>query len=611
MIRYDERFRSLIQQGLVTPTFGTRHLHEFEENTFQQETVVRFGFVNEEVAVRIVLVLEKLVFPAYLKESKERDRVRRKWAEHEELVDYEYFPYALVKYNPKYAIGPIENYDGDQGSVDIPYKESFRRVMPIRDLNDCFTLKLPTAVTDNDLPLVRWDHPAPNFQVSRKLYTLSQTLAVEPSLLREYLTEEIDGREVFYFLKYQILRFADVEEWVASMIALWIMATHVHTLFSAFPYIYLLAERGSGKSRILKVVALTSHVGMYVANPTAATVVRGVELASCTLCIDEAEKLSSKDAQEINAALNAGYEKGPTVPRCNQEDYNQIDFFSPYSPKALASTIAPPPTVESRCLRIPVRRSTDPRFAKMEPYDQKDVFDEIHADILIWSIDQGPIIAGLDQAQILKKYQQMFKDEGEAPIRLLQLMLPLLTVYEHLRLDEPVPVAGKKDDGMEYHDERESLRRIIEFQVEEHRYSSVDEADARILVAAYKLSCRADRDAGGVPVPITPSRIIAFLNTHSPDGELTKEEKKYFNTRKIGRVMSKFLVPKRYVDGVVEYCPKLDAKEREDFLRNILDRYSIDVQIIEKSADATTEPEPEGDGNIDGGRWDREMEERE
>ncbi len=620
MLKYDESFKFLVEQGLIHPTFGTRHLYELEENVFSDESIIRFGFVNDEVVVKIVLVLEKLIFNDFLKEDRDRNRVRRKWAEHPELVNCEYFPYALVKYNPKYAVAPLDRYDGDQGSVDIPYKENFRRVLSIRDLNDCFILSPGQSITDKDLPLARWTHDAPKFQVSRRLYALADVLAVKPDMLKDFLTTEVDGRETFYYLKYLLLKFADIEEWVASMIALWIMATHVHTLFSAFPYAHMLATMGSGKSRILKIAALTSHVGMYVADPTAATVVRGIELASCTLCIDEAEKLSGKDAKEINAALNAGYERGPTIPRCNQDNYNQIDFFSPYSPKMFASTVGPPPALQSRCLRIPVKRSTNPKYAKMEPYDDMDTFERVHKDLFIWSIDQAHAIASIEQSKILQKYEERFRAQVDddieqdadgqkkktgVPIRLLQLMVPLLAVYEHLRLDEAVPV--NTQNGIEYQDERKNLDEMFKFQFGEHKYTSVEEDDARILVAAYKLARDPLEAKKETPTPITPGEIIKQMALDSPDRELSKEEKKKFNTKKIGRVMSKYLVPKRYVDGVVQYCPGMTYEQRKAALKDVLDRYSIDVRKVEGDA-SQAEGSIDEDTDLDSPRWEVEEE---
>lgn len=475
----------------------------------------------------------------------------RKHAAHEDIPFCEYFPFALVKFNPSYSTIPVDQID--------PTKERFKRIYPILRRQEEFELKPPCRLDDFEDELVRWDHPPQRYIISKKLYQLRAKLQIEDKwFLQEFLEDEPDGRRLFYRLKELIHEFVDVTDAAAALVALWVMATHIHTVFSAFPYCYIWAEMGSGKSRLIKIAYLTAHMGELVTDPTAATVARGVELTSCTLCIDEAESINKKDAPQLTATINSGYEKGPKVPRYDTE-LKEIIYSSPYSPKIIGSIGGPTPTIESRSLRVPLQRTADQlKFANQEPLDQdmRKPFDKIHQQLVIWGIDVGCEIAAMDRQAVGRKYNRYL---SEAPARLSQIMLPILCLFEHLGLEEDKA-------------ELANLREIIEFQAEEKKASTVPDDDARILVAAF-------RSADSFQEKVTMASIIEWM------GLETKEEQKHFNDRKVGRVLQKYMVPKKLVNARTEYWPGRSRDDRVAFMQDIFRRYRLEVTAVEEKAE--------------------------
>jgi hypothetical protein len=154
-------------------------------------------------------------------------------------------------------------------------------------------------------------------------------------------------------------------------------------LWSAFPYFFILAERGSGKSRVLKFMSMVCSMGQYWVSPRASPMFRSVEALQPTLCLDETEMLNDEDQAELVNLLNAGYERGAKVPRTNSEKM-VVEFFDAYCPKALASTKPPSTVLESRCLKVPIRRTQRlSEFVRRDPTLKRKYGDSEEEHLLL------------------------------------------------------------------------------------------------------------------------------------------------------------------------------------------------------------------------------------
>lgn len=146
------------------------------------------------------------------------------------------------------------------------------------------------------------------------------------------------------------------------MLAVWTAGTYLFPLFTAYPYINLTGEKGSGKTKVLDAIEQVAFNALQMVNPTPAVLFRVVHALKPTLLLDEIENLSTEDSREVRQIINAGYKRGATVPRCEGEGH-EIRFFDVYSPKVIAAIKPIGEVTEDRAIIVVMTKPevTDPR----------------------------------------------------------------------------------------------------------------------------------------------------------------------------------------------------------------------------------------------------------
>lgn len=157
-----------------------------------------------------------------------------------------------------------------------------------------------------------------------------------------------------------IRRYIVLPEEAAVVVALWVIHSHAIEAFDVTPYLSIVsAEKRSGKSRLLEVLKLLVPKPLHVILPSEAVLFRVINGGGATLLLDEADaffKANANDAQEgVRAILNAGFERGASVPRCLDRG-KTTENFSVFCAKALAGIGDPPDTVADRSFKITMRR---------------------------------------------------------------------------------------------------------------------------------------------------------------------------------------------------------------------------------------------------------------
>ena len=144
------------------------------------------------------------------------------------------------------------------------------------------------------------------------------------------------------------------------ILTLWTIGTYFYTMFPAYPYLALTGPKASGKSTVLRVIQPLAFNMINTSDPSGPSMFRLIHHNSCTVGIDEAERYHNpKDPamQQIRQLLNSGYKQGmPAVRVIGNELKTQT--FDVYSPKILASIMGLEDILASRCIVIPMRRST-------------------------------------------------------------------------------------------------------------------------------------------------------------------------------------------------------------------------------------------------------------
>lgn len=177
-------------------------------------------------------------------------------------------------------------------------------------------------------------------------------------------TVEKHLRDIFFQLNSSIDYYMDDTPENIVIYSLWIIGTYFHKEFQTYPYLFLNAMRGSGKSRLLKLLAFIGN-GRYTSSLTEAIVFRTQGL----LCVDEIESIGSKDKSTLRELLNASYKKGMSIMRTiKRKDLGgetfKIEEFEPYRPIAMANIWGMEEVLGDRCITRILEKSDDPLKTK-------------------------------------------------------------------------------------------------------------------------------------------------------------------------------------------------------------------------------------------------------
>lgn len=174
-----------------------------------------------------------------------------------------------------------------------------------------------------------------------------------------------DGFQVDPFLVFQEVKtiydaYLDFKEpYTSEVLALWTIGTYIYPIFESYPYIVLTGEKGSGKTKTLKVAENLCFNAVYSTDISPSLLFRIVEGSSCTVLIDEAERLKDpKVSQDFRLLLNAGYKRGGRVHRSKPETF-EPQSFEVYSPKMIANIKGLEEALETRCIQFTMLRTRD------------------------------------------------------------------------------------------------------------------------------------------------------------------------------------------------------------------------------------------------------------
>ena len=168
-------------------------------------------------------------------------------------------------------------------------------------------------------------------------------------------------------------KYCDLKENQYPIVALWIIGTYAHKEFTTFPYLFFNAMKGSGKSRILKLILHLCHEGKMVNNLSEAVLFRTA--SQRTLGIDEFEHVHSKEKGILRELLNSAYKKGTVVERAiksNSKDGEKwkIESYDVYCPIIMANIGGMEEVLSDRCIPLILDKSGKKHITRLlELYD--------------------------------------------------------------------------------------------------------------------------------------------------------------------------------------------------------------------------------------------------
>ena len=173
-------------------------------------------------------------------------------------------------------------------------------------------------------------------------------------------------------------KYCDLKEEDYSIIATWIIGTYFHDKFYSYPYLFLNAMKGSGKTRTLKLITDLAKEGEVLLQPTEAVLFR----TKGTLGIDEAESLTRKGFENLRELLNASYKKGSKVKRMKQKKTPEgtiqiVESFDVYRPLVIANINGMEDVLGDRCINVVIERSDKQEIIKLvEMWEEEQKFIE-------------------------------------------------------------------------------------------------------------------------------------------------------------------------------------------------------------------------------------------
>lgn len=198
-----------------------------------------------------------------------------------------------------------------------------------------------------------------------KIFFSDKGIYLEPDITDVSNEDFIEVKEIFYEVYKEIIKilkkYTDLEESYYPLISIWIIGTYIHDAFNTYPYLFLNAMKGSGKTRLLRLISTLSKNGKLLLSPTEAVMFRIPK--GTTVCIDEFEGIMRKENAGLREMLNACYKKGATVTRIKQkktiEGVTQvIEEFEPYKPICMANIWGMEEVLGDRCINIIIEKSS-------------------------------------------------------------------------------------------------------------------------------------------------------------------------------------------------------------------------------------------------------------
>jgi hypothetical protein len=201
-----------------------------------------------------------------------------------------------------------------------------------------------------------------------------------------------------------IHRYLDVPPFWEKMIAHYALMTWVYDRFTAVPYLRLVAEHGTGKSRFLQVVGALCYKSIICGGSVSvSSIFRLTDLWQGTLALDECDFNQSNEWMEIVRLLNCGYMAGLPAVRAESVGRSFVPrAFYVFGPKILAGRHRfADSALESRCLTYtPEERKLRDDIPRQLPGGFWDEARDLRNQLLGWRFHNFDAIR-VDESSLL------------------------------------------------------------------------------------------------------------------------------------------------------------------------------------------------------------------
>jgi len=226
--------------------------------------------------------------------------------------------------------------------------------------------------------------------------------------------------ELFHQVKSFVHKYLELPDDFEDIASLYVLLTWVYEFAPAVPYLRVIGDWGSGKTRFLQVVGSVCFRPMFASGATTpAPVFRILEQFKGTLVMDEADFGDSSAWSEMIKVLNNGYRPGMPVLRADKENNTWYPrSYQVFGPKLIATRFRfKDEALESRCLTaemLPLTRADIPRLL---PPTFEDEIKNLRSQLLTFRLANLLRLKG-------KTFGNEMLEPGLQP-RLQEILIPL------------------------------------------------------------------------------------------------------------------------------------------------------------------------------------------
>jgi len=218
-----------------------------------------------------------------------------------------------------------------------------------------------------------------------------------------------DMTSKIYERLYKIIdTYLDMDSDQIKVVSLWIIGTYMYKQFSTFPRLFFNAIKGSGKTRLLKLLEALCWNGKIQINLSEAVLFRTA--GQRTTLFDEAEGIKSKDKQTLRELLNSGYKRGGKIERMKKvnkregESY-EVESYDIYAPVALANINGLDSVLADRTITLILEKSINPSKVNLsEDFDTNRVILDVKqalnyaVECIVCSVELKKKVPPIDEA---------------------------------------------------------------------------------------------------------------------------------------------------------------------------------------------------------------------
>ena len=238
-----------------------------------------------------------------------------------------------------------------------------------------------------------------------------------------YYEDPLNLQELFQQIKAHINKYLELPQYYDDISALYVLLSWVYEFAPSLPYLRVLGDWGSGKTRYLEVVGSVCFRPTFASGAlTAAPIFRILDMYRGTLVMDEADFKDSSAWMDMVKILNNGYRPGFPILRADKENGKWYPRgFHVFGPKIIATRFRfEDEALESRCLTAHMNALTRSDIRRLLPASFQDEVNDLRCQLLTFRLHNLANLKGSD-------FPNDLLEPGLQP-RLQEILVPLKVI---------------------------------------------------------------------------------------------------------------------------------------------------------------------------------------